>query len=128
MDERYLKLLSEKFPNAQAVITELINLRAILSLPKGTEHFVSDLHGASMAFIHMIKNGFTIYGKINIKIILFYLLIFFVYRLGFSLRDGIGPEFILPFSFSIRVFSFRRLVFILISFNDSFNSAAAKGI
>ena len=57
MDERYLKLLSEKFPNAQAVITELINLRAILSLPKGTEHFVSDLHGASMAFIHMIKNA-----------------------------------------------------------------------
>ena len=57
MDEPYLKLLSEKFPNAQAVITELINLRAILSLPKGTEHFVSDLHGASMAFIHMIKNA-----------------------------------------------------------------------
>ena len=56
-DERYLRLLSEKFPNAQAVITELINLRAILSLPKGTEHFVSDLHGASMAFIHMFKNA-----------------------------------------------------------------------
>ena len=56
-DERYLRLLSEKFSNAQAVITELINLRAILSLPKGTEHFVSDLHGASMAFIHMIKNA-----------------------------------------------------------------------
>ena len=56
-DERYLRLLSEKFPNAQAVITELINLRAILSLRKGTEHFVSDLHGASMAFIHMIKNA-----------------------------------------------------------------------
>ena len=56
-DERYLRLLSEKFPNAQAVITELINLCAILSLPKGTEHFVSDLHGASMAFIHMIKNA-----------------------------------------------------------------------
>jgi len=56
-DERYLRLLSEKFPNAQAIITELINLRAILSLPKGTEHFVSDLHGASMAFIHMIKNA-----------------------------------------------------------------------
>ena len=52
-----MKLLSEKFPNAQAVVTELINLRAILSLPKGTEHFVSDLHGASMAFIHMIKNA-----------------------------------------------------------------------
>ena len=56
-DERYLRLLSEKFPNAQAVITELINLRSILSLPKGTEHFVSDLHGESSAFIHMIKNA-----------------------------------------------------------------------
>ena len=56
-DERYLQLLSEKFPNVQSVITELINLRAILSLPKGTEHFVSDLHGASNAFIHMIKNA-----------------------------------------------------------------------
>ena len=56
-DERYLRLLSEKFPNAQAVVTELINLRAILSLPKGTEHFVSDLHGESLAFIHMIKNA-----------------------------------------------------------------------
>ena len=56
-DERYLRLLSEKFPNAQAVVTELVNLRAILSLPKGTEHFVSDLHGESSAFIHMIKNA-----------------------------------------------------------------------
>ena len=55
--ERYLRLLSERFPNADAVVTELINLHAILSLPKGTEHFVSDLHGASNAFIHMIKNA-----------------------------------------------------------------------
>ena len=55
-DERYIRLLSEKFPNAQAVVSELINLRAILSLPKGTEHFLSDLHGESMAFIHIIKN------------------------------------------------------------------------
>ena len=55
--ERYLRLLSERFPNADAVTTELINLQAILSLPKGTEHFVSDLHGASSAFIHMIKNA-----------------------------------------------------------------------
>ena len=54
---RYLRLLSERFPNADAVVTELINLHAILSLPKGTEHFVSDLHGASSAFIHMIKNA-----------------------------------------------------------------------
>lgn len=56
-DERYLHLLSEKFPNADAVVSEIINLQAILSLPKGTEHFVSDLHGASSAFIHMIKNA-----------------------------------------------------------------------
>ena len=56
-DDRYLRLLSEKFPNSQSVVTELINLRAILSLPKGTEHFVSDLHGESSAFIHMIKNA-----------------------------------------------------------------------
>jgi len=62
-NERYLRLLSEKFPNAQAVITELINLRAILSLPKGTEHFISDLHGESMAFIHMIKNASGVVRK-----------------------------------------------------------------
>ena len=62
-DERYLRLLSEKFPNAQSVVTELINLRAILSLPKGTEHFVSDLHGESMAFIHMIKNASGVVRK-----------------------------------------------------------------
>ena len=62
-NEQYLRLLSEKFPNAQSVITELINLRAILSLPKGTEHFVSDLHGESMAFIHMIKNASGVVRK-----------------------------------------------------------------
>ena len=56
-DERYLQLLSEKFPTSNAVVSEMINLRAIMSLPKGTEHFVSDLHGASNAFIHMIKNA-----------------------------------------------------------------------
>ena len=54
---RYLKLLSEKFPTRSAVATEMINLTAIMSLPKGTEHFVSDLHGASSAFIHMIRNA-----------------------------------------------------------------------
>lgn len=62
-NEQYLRLLGEKFPNAQSVITELINLRAILSLPKGTEHFVSDLHGESMAFIHMIKNASGVIRK-----------------------------------------------------------------
>ncbi|MBQ6791038.1 MAG: fructose-1,6-bisphosphatase [Paludibacteraceae bacterium] len=63
IDKRYLQLLSEKFPNSQAVITEIINLRAILSLPKGTEHFVSDLHGNSLAFIHMIKNASGVVRK-----------------------------------------------------------------
>ena len=62
-DERYIRLLSEKFPNAQAVVSELINLRAILSLPKGTEHFLSDLHGESMAFIHIIKNASGVVRK-----------------------------------------------------------------
>ena len=62
-DERYLRLLSEKFPNEQSVISELINLRAILSLPKGTEHFVSDLHGESLAFIHMLKNASGVVRK-----------------------------------------------------------------
>ena len=56
-DERYLRLLSEKFPTRKAVITELINLKAIISLPKGTEHIVSDLHGESGAFVHIIKNA-----------------------------------------------------------------------
>ena len=55
-DERYLRLLSEKFPNSQAVVTELINLRAILSLPKGTEHFISDLHGEYAAVSHILNN------------------------------------------------------------------------
>ena len=62
-DMKYLTLLSEKFPNANAVLTEIINLRSILSLPKGTEHFVSDLHGASSAFIHMIKNASGVVRK-----------------------------------------------------------------
>ena len=57
INNRYLQLLSEKNPNLNAVITEIINLKSILRLPKGTEHFVSDLHGASSAFIHMIKNA-----------------------------------------------------------------------
>ena len=73
-DERYLRLLSEKFPNSQAVVTELINLRAILSLPKGTEHFVSDLHGESMAFIHMIKNAS---GVVRKKVNSFFLIMCF---------------------------------------------------
>ncbi|MDM8299849.1 fructose-1,6-bisphosphatase [Collinsella tanakaei] len=53
---KYLDLLSEKFPNQQSVFTEIINLQAILNLPKGTEHFMSDLHGEYEAFLHILNN------------------------------------------------------------------------
>ena len=43
--DKYLKLLKEKYPTKQSVYRELINLNAIMNLPKGTEHFMSDLHG-----------------------------------------------------------------------------------
>ena len=50
---KYLNLLSEKFPTIQEVCTEIINLQAILNLPKGTEHFLSDLHGEYESFLHI---------------------------------------------------------------------------
>ena len=53
---KYLELLSEKFPTTQAAFTEIINLEAILNLPKGTEHFVSDVHGEYEAFEHILNN------------------------------------------------------------------------
>lgn len=56
-DERYLSLLAEKFPNISSAATEIVNLQAILSLPKGTEHFLSDLHGENTAFTHVLKNA-----------------------------------------------------------------------
>lgn len=55
-DLRYLTLLSEKFPTSQSVYTEIINLSAILDLPKATEHFMSDLHGEYEAFEHILNN------------------------------------------------------------------------
>ena len=54
---KYLKLLSEKFPNIQEVCTEIINLKAIQNLPKSTEHFLSDLHGEYESFLHILKNA-----------------------------------------------------------------------
>lgn len=53
---KYLTLLSNQFPNQQAVFSEIINLQAILNLPKGTEHFMSDLHGEYEAFLHILNN------------------------------------------------------------------------
>lgn len=56
-DHRVLELLSQNFPNISAASTEIINLEAILNLPKGTEHFVADLHGEYEAFRHILKNA-----------------------------------------------------------------------
>ncbi len=52
----YLKLLSRSFPTERAVASEIINLNAILNLPKGTEHFVSDIHGEYEAFYHILRH------------------------------------------------------------------------
>ena len=55
-DRKYLELLSEKFPTVRSALAEVINLEAILNLPKGTEHFVSDVHGEYDAFKHILNN------------------------------------------------------------------------
>ncbi|MCI1882383.1 MAG: fructose-1,6-bisphosphatase [Sporolactobacillus sp.] len=57
MDTNYLDLLAKKYDCEEKVVTEIINLEAILNLPKGTEHFVSDLHGEYQAFQHVLRNG-----------------------------------------------------------------------
>lgn len=57
MDKKYYGLLKEKFQNKENVVTEIINLEAILHLPKGTEHFLSDVHGEFAAFDHVLRNG-----------------------------------------------------------------------
>ena len=53
---RYLKLLAREYPTVQAASTEIINLQAILNLPKGTEHFISDIHGEYEAFLHILNS------------------------------------------------------------------------
>ena len=53
---RYLKLLAKQYPTVQAASTEIINLQAIMNLPKGTEHFMSDIHGEYEAFQHMLNS------------------------------------------------------------------------
>jgi fructose-1,6-bisphosphatase III len=60
---KYLELLSKQFPNIQAASTEIINLEAILNLPKGTEHFVTDLHGEYEAFQHVLRNASGVIKK-----------------------------------------------------------------
>ncbi len=56
-DLRYLQLLAQTYPNIADASTEIINLEAILNLPKPTEHFISDLHGESEAFNHVLRNA-----------------------------------------------------------------------
>lgn len=57
MEHRYLERLSEQFPTAADAATEIINLSSILNLPKGTEHFITDIHGEYEPFLHILKNG-----------------------------------------------------------------------
>ncbi|MEC3885801.1 fructose-1,6-bisphosphatase [Halobacillus sp. HZG1] len=65
MNTKYLDLLAQKYDSEEKVVTEIINLKAILNLPKGTEHFVSDLHGEYQAFQHVLRNGS---GRVKEKI------------------------------------------------------------
>ena len=53
---KYLELLAKEYPTQEATFTEIINLQAIVNLPKGTEHFMSDLHGEYEAFYHILNN------------------------------------------------------------------------
>ena len=65
-DLKFLNLLAKDYPNIRAASAEIINLSAILALPKGTEYFLSDLHGEHEAFVHMLKSASgTIKDKID---------------------------------------------------------------
>lgn len=57
LEQRYLKSLAKQYPTIASASTEIINLQAILSLPKGTEHFMTDIHGEYEQFNHVLKNG-----------------------------------------------------------------------
>lgn len=57
MEEKYLRSLGKLYKNRAAVATEMINLSAIMNLPKGTEHYVTDLHGEYEQFTHILRNG-----------------------------------------------------------------------
>ena len=56
-NQKYLKLLAERYPTISDASTEIINLQAILNLPKGTEHYLTDIHGEYEAFVHVLKNA-----------------------------------------------------------------------
>ena len=64
-EKRYLELLAKSFPTAAKASTEIVNLTAILNLPKGTEVFASDVHGEYEAFTHILRNGS---GAVKLKL------------------------------------------------------------
>ena len=64
-NEKFLRVLARQYPTERAVISEIVNLQAILSLPKGTEHFLTDIHGEFQQFSHVLRNGS---GSIKTKI------------------------------------------------------------
>ncbi|MDN6385817.1 MAG: fructose-1,6-bisphosphatase, partial [Alkalibacterium sp.] len=68
-DTKYLEFLKEKYQNPESVYTELINLEAIQNLPKGTELYLSDIHGASTTLEHILRTGS---GNVREKIENFY--------------------------------------------------------
>ena len=57
LELKYLERLSQLYPTIAKASTEIINLQAILNLPKGTEHFLTDVHGEDEAFSHVLRNG-----------------------------------------------------------------------
>ncbi len=66
-DRKYLRILAKQYPTYEKAATEIINLEAILSLPKGTEHFLTDVHGEYEQFEHVLKNGSgTVKRKIDV--------------------------------------------------------------
>ena len=56
-DSKVLKVLAKQYRNVAAASTEIINLQSIMNLPKGTEHFLTDIHGEYEQFNHVLKNG-----------------------------------------------------------------------
>ena len=103
---KYLNLLAKEYKTVQEVSTELINLTAILNLPKGTEHFISDIHGEYETFNHFLKNGSgVIRGKIdiiypNLSVTEKNTLAFFIYypkQMVIKYKEKLDNEAYLPF-------------------------------
>ena len=67
VNERYLSSLAKEYPSIQAVCCQIVNLKAMLNLPKGTEHYISDVHGEYKLFKHLMNNcSGVIKEKVNL--------------------------------------------------------------